>query len=256
MPPPLPELLHAPGSGDLLASIPLKEGGQIKIHASQVEEWQAHYTLINVKFWVQEMERWASRSPSGKRWPVVEAHSKIEGWLKDEYRKKDLHHSASGNGERPLNREKKLEACVEFNRNKGKPPPYTPPDPRVEHKKALGHLDELIVHLQRSPEHQQISEALNPVISSLQSLRSQLEASLNFNSEELRGRLRGLEEELISAIEKTLSTTQAEDLLDQARKKLARHKEDMTSRVYEETLRTVFRKELEILFGIPAFDLF
>jgi hypothetical protein len=214
-----------------------------------VEEWQAHYTLINVKFWVQEMERWASRSPSEKRWPVAEALGKIEGWLKDEYRKKDLHNSTNGNGERPLNGEKKFE--------EGKPPPYIPPDPKVEHKKVLDHLDELIVHFQQSPEHKQISEALNQAISSLQLLRSQLEASSSaFDSAKVRSRLKELEEELISAIEKTLSATQAEGLLDQARKKLARYREGMTSQVYEETLRTVFRKELEILFGIPAFDLF
>lgn len=129
-----------------------------------------------------------------------------------------------------------------------------------EHEKLLNHLDHLIIQLSQSlerQEYQQISEAIKDALSALYVLHSQLKASFpGFDSTEIRHQLKDLEEGLVSAIEKTLSATQVAHLSTQVEQKLTRYKGEMTASVYTQTLRVLFRKELKILYAIPAFDLF
>jgi len=144
----------------------------------------------------------------------------------------------------------------------GKPPQEFPKDAsqRAEREKILDHLDALMARLAQSSEisdYRQISEALNQTLSALRSLRSQLEVSgAAFKPTEIYSQLKGLEEELVSAIERTLPLPQAAQLFVRAEQKLAGYKEDMSPQVYTETLRTVFRKELKALFPLLPFDLF
>jgi hypothetical protein len=133
-------------------------------------------------------------------------------------------------------------------------------NPQAEQEKIFRYLDNLIESLTPSstePECQQISEPFHQTMNSLRSLRSDLEISSQpFNPPRIRNQLKKLEEDLISTIEKTLSVTQREQLSTKAERKLARYKEDMSESVYQETFRTVFRKELRELFSLPVFDLF
>jgi hypothetical protein len=131
---------------------------------------------------------------------------------------------------------------------------------QTEQEKIRQHLNKLITQLtelSEMPAYQQISEALHQTIFALDSLRSQIQkASLTFDSAQVHGQLKELEEQLILTIRKTLPDTQIEHLFMQAEQKLVRYKEDMNSHIYQETLQAVIHRELRDLFSLPAFDFF
>ncbi len=131
---------------------------------------------------------------------------------------------------------------------------------QTEHEKLLQHLNKLITQLSQfleMPAYQQIFEALQQTMSSLNSLRSQVEEMPStFDPAQVHGWLKELEEKLILAIKKTLPVTQIERLSVQAEQKLVHYKENMSPHIYQETLQAVIHKELRDLFSLPTFDFF